>query len=236
MSGLRKVVEESGKTKVLIDHHRHPEDWVEVLYSDPEASSTSELIYRLIDGLDGLDLIDKDIATCLYTGIVTDTGSFKFPSTSPETMRIASILMEKGIDAPRIQNLIYDNSSEHRLRLLGFSLIQKLVIIPKYHTAMIGLDADDLKAHKYKTGDTEGIVNYPLSISSVWMSVLISEKGGEVRLSFRSKGKVPVHEIAAKHFRGGGHTNAAGGVSDRSVAETMKYLESILPEYSEVLS
>lgn len=235
LSGMRKVIESSTQTKVLIDHHRHPQDWVDILLSDPEASSTSELIYRVIAGLNKADKIDESMATCLYTGIVTDTGSFKFPSTSALTLEIAAELVRHGIDAPKIQNLIYDNSSEDRLRLLGYALTKKLQIIAKYHTAVIGLDAKELRKYNYKAGDTEGIVNYPLSISTVWMSVFISEKGNDVRMSFRSKGKVPVHEISAKYFHGGGHINAAGGISDKSVADTITYLLSILEDYSEHL-
>lgn len=235
MSSLRHIIEESPLPKVLIDHHQNPEQWTEVLLSDSNASSTSELIYRVIDGLGHVDLIDKEIGTCLYTGIVTDTGSFKFPSTSSETMLIASKLMKLGVDTPKIQNLIYDNSSEHRLRLLGFSLTERLDIVEEFHTAIIGLDATDLKNHNYQTGDTEGLVNYPLAISSVKMSVLISEKNSQVRMSFRSKGNVPVHDIANKHFKGGGHVNAAGGISDKSVKETVAYLKSVLHEFSEFL-
>ena len=235
MSSLRHIIEESSTPKVLIDHHQDPDQWTEVLLSDPSASSTSELVYRVIDGLGHIDLIDKEIGTCLYTGIVTDTGSFKFPSTSSETMLIASKLMALGVDTPKIQNLIYDNSSEHRLRLLGFSLTERLDIVEQYHTAIIGLDAADLEKYKYQAGDTEGIVNYPLGISSVKMAVLISEKKGQVRMSFRSKGNVPVHDIANKHFSGGGHVNAAGGISDKSVKGTVEFLKSILPEFSEFL-
>ena len=235
LSVLRETIENSNAPKVLIDHHQNPVQWTEVLLSDSSASSTAELVYRVIDGLGHADLIDKEIGTCLYTGIVTDTGSFKFPQTSWETMLIASKLMKLGVDTPRIQNLIYDNSSEHRLRLLGFSLTERLEINQEYHTAIIGLDADDLEKHFFQTGDTEGIVNYPLSISSVKMSVLITEKKDQVRMSFRSKGNVPVHDIASMYFSGGGHKNAAGGISERSVKETVDYLKSILPEFREYL-
>ena len=235
MSTLRQTIEESPAPKVLIDHHQNPVQWTDVLLSDSSASSTAELVYRIIDGLGHVDLIDKEIGTCLYTGIVTDTGSFKFPQTSWETMLIGSKLMKLGVDTPKIQNLIYDNSSEHRLRLLGFSLTERLEINQKYSTAIIGLDASDLEEHNFQAGDTEGIVNYPLSISSVKMSVLITEKKGQVRMSFRSKGDVPVHDIANKYFKGGGHKNAAGGISALSVRETVTYLKSILPEFHEFL-
>lgn len=235
MARLRPHIESAACPKILIDHHQEPEKWTDILYSDSSASSTSELVYRFIDGMGDRSYLDKDIGSCLYAGLITDTGSFKFPSTSSETLRIAADLMDLGVEASRIQNLIYDNSSEHRLRLMGYALTEKLLIIDEYNTAVMGLNADELKRFKYEAGDTEGLVNYPLSISSVKMSVFISEKSEEVRMSFRSKGNIPVHQIAKEHFNGGGHINAAGGVSDKSVEETVEYLRRILPNYKDFL-
>jgi len=232
MAGLREIIESKDCPKILIDHHQEPEQWTDIMFVDSSASSTSELIYRFIDGLDGLKHLDKDIGSCLYTGIVTDTGSFKFSSTTAETLKITAELMTLGVETSAIQNLIYDNSSEDRLRLMGYALTEKLLIFKEYNTAIIGLNAEELKRFNYKTGDTEGLVNYPLSISSVKLSIFISEKSGDVRLSFRSKGDIPVHEIARDHFNGGGHVNAAGGISDKSVDETIAYLKQILPEFS----
>ncbi len=235
LSGLRSLIESKNCPKILIDHHQEPKQWTDVMFSDSNASSTCELVYRFIDGLDGLQYLDKDIGSCLYTGLVTDTGSFKFPSTTSETLRITADLMDLGVNASEIQSLIYDNSSEDRLRLIGYALSEKLLIIKEYNAAIIGLDAAELKRFNFKSGDTEGIVNYPLSIASVKMSVFITEKRGEVRLSFRSKGEIPVHTIAKNHFNGGGHVNAAGGISDKSVEDTIKYILQILPEYSKKL-
>ena len=235
LSGLRECIENSASPKILIDHHQMPKQWTEVMMSDSSASSTSELVYRFIEGIGASKHLDEDIGSCLYAGLITDTGSFKFPSTSPSTLRIAAHLMELGVNGSAIQNLIYDNSSEDRLRLMGFALSEKMEIIPELCTAIMGLNAAELKRFNYKSGDTEGLVNYPLGISFVKMSVFISDKGGEVRLSFRSKGNIPVHEIAKKHFRGGGHVNAAGGQSDKSVEETILYLRRILPEYQNIL-
>lgn len=235
LGGLENSVNSAVCPKILIDHHQFPGDWADFMFCDEGASSTAELLYRFIGSLGDLELLDQSIGECLYAGIVTDTGSFKFPSTSSETMKIAAELMELGVNTPMIQNLIYDNSSEDRLRLLGFSLTEKLRIFPEYHTAIITLSKTELDRYNYKTGDTEGIVNYPLSIAEVWMAVLITKKNGDVRMSFRSKGKVPVHIIAREHFSGGGHKNAAGGVSEKSVEETAEYLYGILKKYAEYL-
>lgn len=235
MAKLQPHIDQKDCPKILIDHHQKPEKWTDVLFSDTKASSTAEMIYRFIYGLDGLNELDKDIGSCLYVGMVTDTGSFKFPSTSSDTLRIAAELLDLGVEGSRIQNLVYDNSSEHRLRLLGFALTEKLIINQEYNTAIIGLTAEELKKYNYSPGDTEGLVNYPLGISTIRMSVFISDKSGEVRMSFRSKGNIPVHEIAGKHFKGGGHVNAAGGISDKSVDETIKFLQEVLPEYASFL-
>lgn len=235
LSGLRNLIEEKKCPKILIDHHQKPDKWTDVLFSDTSASSTCEMIYRFMEGIDQLKQIDEQIGSCLYVGIITDTGSFKFPSTTSFTLRISAELLDLGVDGPKIQNLVYDNSTEDRLRLLGYALTEKLIIEETYHTAIIGLSSEELKKFNYKAGDTEGLVNYPLGISGVRMSVFLSAKNGEVRMSFRSKGKIPVNEIAAKHFKGGGHINAAGGVSNLSVDETIKFLKSILPEFSPFL-
>ncbi len=235
MSGLRNSIESSPCPKILIDHHQEPQQWTEVMFSDSNASSTAELVYRFIEGLDGLNHLDKDIGSCLYTGIVTDTGSFKFPSTTAETMRISASLIDLGVQASKIQNLIYDNSSEDRLRLLGYALTEKLIILDELHVALIGLNAEELAKFNYQPGDTEGLVNYPLGIANVKVSIFVSEKGGDVRMSFRSKGSIPVHEIAKKHFSGGGHINAAGGISPDSVEDTINRLKEIVKDYKDVL-
>lgn len=235
LSGLRTLIEEKKCPKILIDHHQKPDKWTDVLFSDTNASSTCEMIYRFIEGIDGLKQIDKEIGSCLYVGIITDTGSFKFPSTTSYTLRISAELLDLGVEGSKIQNLVYDNSTEDRLRLMGYSLTEKLIIEEKYHTAIIGLSSEELSRFNYKAGDTEGLVNYPLGISSVRMSVFLSDKRGEVRMSFRSKGNIPVNEIAAKHFKGGGHINAAGGISNLSIEDTIKYIISILPEYRSFL-
>jgi phosphoesterase RecJ-like protein len=225
------VVQASQATKIVIDHHRDPEDFADYSFVDISASSTSQMIYEFIEELGDRKLIDKTISDCLYTGIVTDTGSFKFSSTSPKTHRIAAEIMAAGSDTTAIHNLIYDNSSEDRLRLLGFALSSKLIVYPQYNAAIISLTKEELSKFNYKTGDTEGIVNYPLSIKGIVMAVLITEKNGEARLSLRSKGNFPVNEMARKYFHGGGHMNAAGGIDQLPVSSVIEKIENILPLY-----
>lgn len=226
-----KAVEASPAVKVVIDHHRDPEDFAQFSFIDIHASSTSQLVYEFIEQMGDRELIDREISDCLYTGIITDTGSFKFSSTSPKTHRIAAEIMAAGSDTTAIHNLIYDNSSEDRLRLLGYALSSKLIVYPQYNAALISLTKEELERFHYKTGDTEGIVNYPLSIKGIVMAVLITEKQGEARLSLRSKGDFPVNEIAREYFSGGGHRNAAGGIAPLPVSAVIEKIESILPLY-----
>lgn len=229
--GLSHALHKSSAFKVLVDHHREPEHF-DLMFSDIQASSTSEMVYQLIEGLDYMEHMDLDIAACLYTGIVTDTASFRFSSTSAYTMKIAAHLLEIGLDSSKIQSLIYDNNSEHRLRLMGYALSEKMVVNHEKAYAYIALSSEELQNFNYQKGDTEGLVNYPLSIAAVKISVLVSQRDDEFRLSFRSKNAVDVNALARKYFHGGGHMNAAGGVSKSSLEETIQMLEQYLPEFS----
>ncbi len=220
-------------TFVMIDHHLEPANYAEFKFSDPSKSSTSEMIFDFISGLNGQNLIDKDIATCLYTGIMTDTGSFKFPNTTPHTMCIAADLMKKGINHNEIQIKIYDSFSLDKLHLLGEAL-NKLIFLPQYKTAYIALSQSDLKKHHYQKGDTEGFVNYGLSLKDADFAVMFLENENEnegVRISFRSKGNFPANEFAKRYFNGGGHKNAAGGRTQTSLDETVKLFLEKLPEF-----
>lgn len=229
-------VAENDALRIVIDHHQDPTDMAKYMLVNSDASSTAELIYEFLEAMGDEDLMDEEIAQCLYAGIVTDTGSFKFPLTSAKTHYIAARIKEAGVDTSKIHNLIYDNSTEDRLRLLGYALTSKLKVLHKYNAAIISLNKKELERFRFNPGDTEGIVNYPLSIGKIRMAVLVTEKNDEVRLSFRSKGSFPVNQIAKDHFSGGGHLNAAGGISSRSVEETVQHLISILPEYAEALT
>ncbi len=219
------------KTFVMIDHHLFPSDYAGIQISNPSKSSTSEMIYDLIDALGEKALIDKNIASNLYTGIMTDTGSFKFPSTTPHTMRVAGDLMEKGAKHNEIQTRIYDSFSQNKIGLLGQAL-KNMVFLPEYKTAYIALTQDELKKFNYKKGDTEGFVNYGLSLADADFAVMFLEnEDGSVRISFRSKGDFPANEFAAKYFNGGGHKNAAGGRTHHNIQEAIKLFLEKLPGF-----
>ncbi len=230
LAELATPVSKSQATKIVIDHHRNPQHFEDAIYHDIEASSTCELVYDFIEELNGLSLVDEKIGSAIYAGLVTDTGSFKFPSTSSRTHRIVADLIDRGVEVSAIQNNIYDTSSEYRLRLLGYALTSKMEILHEINTAIISLSEAELKNFNFKPGDTEGLVNYPLSIRTVRISVMITEKKGVVKLSFRSKGAFHVNEIAERHFNGGGHANAAGGVSDLSIEETVERVKTVMKD------
>ncbi len=222
--------------KVLIDHHPNPKDSeFQLVYSTTSASSTAELVYEFVEQIGLKHLINKDAAECLYTGIITDTGSFSYACNAAATYQIMVELIEKGIDAEHLHRLIYDNFSESRLRLLGHALSRKMLIIPEFHTAIIALSKQDLTDFNYKTGDSEGIVNYPLTIKEINMAILLTERENLIRISFRSKGKFAVNQIASKYFKGGGHLNAAGANSYLSMEETISKIKIILAKFTDEL-
>jgi bifunctional oligoribonuclease and PAP phosphatase NrnA len=227
---LAEPFKNSNATKILIDHHIEPEDFANFILSYTNTSSTSEIVYDFIDAMGDVNLINKEIAACLYVGIATDTGSFSYACNYSHTYDIISKLMLTGIDAEHIHRLVYDTYSEDRMRLLGFCLSEKMKVISQYSTAFISLTKAELKRFNHQTGDTEGIVNFPLSIGNVKMAVLLIEKDDHVRLSFRSKGDFHVNSIAKKYFNGGGHKNAAGGNSPLSMEETINKFINLLPE------
>lgn len=223
------------KDFVMIDHHLEPSDYAKYMFSDHHKSSTSEMVYEFMVALADKSAITKNMATCLYTGIMTDTGSFKFPNTTANTMRIAADLMDKGINHNQIQIKIYDSFTTDKLHLLGEAL-NKLVFLPEYKTAYIALSKADLDKHHYQKGDTEGFVNYGLSLADSNFAVMFLENDDEgVRISFRSKGNFPANEFAKKYFNGGGHLNAAGGRTKQSLDEAVKLFIEKLPEFKEKL-
>ncbi|MBT3174712.1 MAG: bifunctional oligoribonuclease/PAP phosphatase NrnA [Lentimicrobiaceae bacterium] len=229
---LTDIVEATSCTRILIDHHIDPEvDKFNYCYSTTNVSSTAELVYSFIEMLGDEKLIDKNISEGIYTGIVTDTGSFSFSCNRPETYNITSKLISHGVDAQKIHKLIYDTFSENRLRLLGYAISERMMVWDEYHTALIYLSKEDLLKFNYQVGDTEGMVNYPLSMEKINMSVLISEKDNLLRLSFRSKGDFSVNDLCRKHFNGGGHKNAAGGREANNIDAFIKKLKSILEDY-----
>ncbi len=233
ISNLEESVRKANAKKVLIDHHLEPENFADFNFWDTSAASTTELVFDLISSLDDKDLIDADIANCLYAGLMTDTGGFRHNNTSYKVLNTAAQLVKHGANAAKVSKWIYDTNSLERLRLLGFVLSEKLVVLPEYHAAYIALSAEDLKNFSSQTGDTEGIVNYALSIKGISLAVLIieNEKKDEVKLSFRSLGDFSVNDLARNHFEGGGHRNAAGGVTNISLQATVDKLLALLPEY-----
>ncbi|MBS4058422.1 MAG: bifunctional oligoribonuclease/PAP phosphatase NrnA [Bacteroidetes bacterium] len=231
---LGDILPATAAKKILIDHHPEPElDDFDFALSIVDISSTSELIFHLLKETGLTQYIDEQIAACLYVGIMTDTGSFSHAIKFPETFRATASLIEAGIDAERIHRLVYDTFSENRLKLLGYAISQCMIVFEEYRTAIIYLSKKDLKAFDFQIGDTEGIVNFPLSMAKINMAVLITEKKDQVRLSFRSKGNFSVNDFARRHFEGGGHYNAAGGNSCLSLSETIEKLRELLPGIKE---
>ena len=234
--GLGEYIKEAPGKKVLIDHHPEPGNFADLVISDTHYSSTAELVYHILESLDDSDLVDKTIAECLYTGIMTDTGSFNYNSSNPYTYYVVSKLIGLEIDKDQIYWNIYDNYSVDRMRLLGYCLNQKMEVFPKYHTAFISLTKDELKKFNFTSGDTEGFVNQPLSIKGIRFTAIFIEKESQVKISFRSKGSFPVNKFAEDHFSGGGHRNASGGQSSMSIEETLEKFRKLLPTYINSLS
>lgn len=218
---LKIVVRDAKAEKIMIDHHEIPQDYANLKYSDPSMSSTCEMIYKVIKALDK-NAFNKEIASCLYTGIMTDTGSFRYPSTTKETHKVISQLIDFGADGSKIHQKIYDSSSYSRLKLLGVTL-SNLVKIPELPVAYMTLTQKELDSCNYKKGDTEGFVNYGLTLSSVIFSCIMieNENEGKIKMSFRSQGSFSVNDFARKYFNGGGHNNAAGGMSMESMEKTI---------------
>jgi phosphoesterase RecJ-like protein len=233
---MGEMVGTARAVKVLIDHHISPSDEFDLMFSQTAVSSTSELVFQIIDALGDADAIDKDMATNLFVGMMTDTGSFSYACGHPQTFRIAADLIARGVDPEWVHRQVYDTYSEDRMRLLGFSLGERMKVLPEFHTAYIYLTQDDLKRFRHRNGDTEGLVNYPLSISGITLSVLFTEKKDHVRMSLRSKGEFSVNTLVREHFDGGGHRNAAGGNSYLSLEDTLARFEALLPLYKEALS
>ncbi|TND05860.1 MAG: phosphoesterase RecJ domain-containing protein [Bacteroidetes bacterium] len=232
---LGMLVSANAAPKVLIDHHPQPSDFAQFSLHKTTASSTCELIFDFIEQMGDKKHIDKDIANCLYAGIMTDTGSFRFPSTSAKTHRIVASLIEAGATNAFVHQAIYDDSTEDRLRLLGFSLSEKLRVLPEFQTAYITLSEQEQSRFNYRKGDTEGLVNYCLAIRGIRFAAFFAERDGTVKTSFRSKGSFDVNAFARANFRGGGHRNAAGGSSDLSLEEAEKKFTGLLPRYKKEL-
>jgi len=226
---MEQVLNKLSAPMIMIDHHQKPDIYATVTYSDTSIGSTCEMIYNLISYLDKKDLLDKTIATCIYTGITTDTGSFRFPSTTSTTHRIVADLIDLGINNSAIHNLLFDDNSANRLQLLGRAL-QNIKVFPEYKTSYITLSQKELDEFHYQKGDTEGIVNYGLSIKGIHFSAIFIEHRDEniIKISLRSQGNFDVNQFAREHFNGGGHINAAGGKSYESMKATTNKFEELI--------
>lgn len=230
------VDQNSTATKILIDHHREPDDFPYML-SEVGASSTAELIYVFTREFASEVKLDVDIAACLYTGIVTDTGSFRFNSTSPRTHRIAADFMELGLETDKIHNLVYDTNSYNRLQLMGYTLSNKLQLFPEIEASCMSLSQEELQRFNYKKGDTEGLVNYGLSMKEVKFTAFFREaEDGSVKISFRSKGQFDVNTFARTYYNGGGHLNAAGGRVEKPLDEVVRTFPEIAKSYMKELA
>ncbi len=236
IEAMAEPVRQSDAIKVMIDHHTFPEDFAQFSYHDTKAAATAQLIFQLIVLLGDESLLDVPICECLYAGIMTDTGSFRHPSTTPAVHRIVADIMEIGVNTNLIHRRIYDSTTAERLNFLGYVLSEKLVILPEYRVAYFTVTEEELKRFNSQTGDTEGIVNYGLQIEGVVMSVIIVDRPEAVKMSFRSVEEFAVNQIASKYFSGGGHKNASGGkTSGIGLQATVEKFISILPEYQEEL-
>ena len=221
--------------RVMIDHHLYPDPVADYMFSEPDASSTCELIYRFIDAMGDRVRINPVIGKCIYTGIVTDTGSFRH-ATNPAIFRITADLIERGLDDTGVQDLIFNSNEERHLRLLGHCLANRMEYWPEFKTGLIWLTKKDYEIFGIQRGDTEGIVNYLLSIRDVRLAAFIHNQPTVVKLSLRSKGDLDVQEICKKHFNGGGHKNASGAFSHSSLKDTIEKFKSILPQYKDQIS
>ncbi|MCK5638020.1 MAG: bifunctional oligoribonuclease/PAP phosphatase NrnA [Flavobacteriaceae bacterium] len=233
---MLKTLEKIDPLYIMIDHHQQPDDYAKFSYVDPKVSSCCQMVYQFVEKIEHLSYLDTDIATCLYTGIMTDTGSFRFPATTCETHNIVANLLEAGANNSEIYNKIHNVSTYNRLQLLGKAL-QNMKVVEKYRTAYITLSQSELNMFKFKKGDTEGFVNYALSLEDVIFAAIFIEdrKQGIIKISFRSVGDFSVNEFSRKHFNGGGHTNAAGGRSEVSLDKTEKNFIDLLPLYQNEL-
>jgi len=234
---LESIIRDSKALKILIDHHQQP-DTLSFAYgiSDVKMSSTCEMVYDFIVQSGHSNLINLDIATCLYTGLMTDTGSFRFPSTTASVHKIVAHLKELGLQHAKIHENIYDNSTEGRLKFMGNAFLNRMTVLPEFKTAVMAIPKSDIYKFELKTGDTEGLVNYLLSIEGIKFAAILIDREEERKWSFRSKGNFDVNIFARTHFEGGGHANAAGGRSSKSLDETLNDFKTIIENYKSQLT
>lgn len=233
---LGEFVAQSKGKKVMIDHHLEPENFSDYQLWTTKVSSTCELIYNLIEIFEETEKITSDIGSCLYAGIMTDTGGFRHSTTFPSTHKAVAALLEKGAEPNKIVEAIYDNYSENRMRFIGYCLNEKMQILREYNTALICVTAEELARYSVITGDSEGLVNYGLGIKGIKLSVLIVDRTVLRKMSFRAKGNFPANELARKYFNGGGHFSAAGGESNEPIETVEATFKNVIKEYKHLLA
>lgn len=230
LATMASLISSTKTRKVMIDHHIKPDSFCDITISNPEMTSTCELLYRLLTACQFSDLIDKDIAICIYTGMMTDTGNFSYNSNHAELYTIVADLVRRGVDKDRIYKLTFGTSSESRLRLNSYAIAEKMTLYPSHHASLTILDKSDLRKFNYQVGDTESLANMPLAIPEVIWSTFFREEKDYVKVSMRSEGDFPVNTLCAKYFNGGGHANAAGGEFHGTLQETINTYHQILKE------
>ncbi len=229
---MEQPLTEAKCIKILIDHHEQPQEEAFTYgVSNTAKSSTCEMVFDFITESGHQDAITPEMAECLYTGVMTDTGSFRFPATGPSVHRMVAVLKEKGLQHTKVHDNIYDNFLENRLRFIGYALVNRMEVLYEYNTAMMYITRADLQRYNIKTGDTEGLVNYLLTIQGIKFGALVIDRDGERKWSFRSKGGFDVNTFARKHFEGGGHFNAAGGRDSESLESTVNKFKQVIQEY-----
>lgn len=229
------LIKKAKATKILIDHHLQPEKFADYMMCDKKSCSTSQLVFDFINLLGDKKLINRKIANCLYTGIMTDTLNFKIATTTAHTHHVVAELIGAGAQNMLAYSNVFDTYSEDRLRLLGHCLSKEMKVLKEFGSAFIALSKSDLKKFNFQKGDAEGFVNYPLSIEGIKFSAFFMEMSDEIKISFRSKGNFDVNKFARKHFNGGGHANAAGGEAHGSLDDAVSKFVSTLPEYKDSL-
>ncbi|MGB0979768.1 MAG: DHH family phosphoesterase [Croceimicrobium sp.] len=227
---MERVIRESSAKKLMIDHHQQPDDFCDWRYSDTSMSSTCEMVWHFLAALEWTDLVTKDLAEALYAGIATDTGNFRFSATSPLTHRVAAQLLEKGVESQKVASRIYDSNTLSRFQLLG-RMLNQMELVPELHAAIMHLSQSDLDECGFVKGDTEGFVNYGLSLQEVEVAVIILPRDDRFKMSFRSKTNFDVNQFARNYFSGGGHKNAAGGISDQNLSDTIAHLKESLHKH-----
>ncbi len=233
---LGEHVGKANAIKVLVDHHLDPEDFAQYKFWSTDAAATAELVYQLIVDLGDGIMIDEDIAEALYAGIMTDTGSFRHSNTTQNVHQVSAHLIALGANTHKVSKLIYDSNSIDRVKFTGFAISERLVVLEEYNTAYMAISEKDLQRFNSKTGDTEGLVNYALSIKGIVLAALIIDRGEVIKISFRSVGAFPANQLAQDNFEGGGHRNAAGGKSHLSLKETVEKFVKLLPTYQKQLT